>query len=604
MNYNSGMSRAARLTRFACLAFCAYGLRGAESRWIRLKSDNFELYSGGNARSARDTLKEFEQVRGFFIQASGGHSEKSALVRLVAFGSTKDYEPYRINEFAIAYYHQTADRDYIVMSRGGADTFPIAVHEYVHLLVRHGGMHLPPWMNEGLAELYSTLRPMGDKILVGDLIAGRHQALLQEKWVPLQVILSVDQHSPYYNEKNKAGNFYNESWALTHMLYFRAEYRPKFSLLLRSISDGKDSAAALLEIYGKTPQQIEKDLQAYLRGSTFQGALVAAHLEKTPGEIPAEPLPEFDANLMLADLLYRPGKEAAAQAAMERLVQQEPKRPEPYRALGYLAWHQARSADAVRQFAKAYDCGDRDPKLLWDYGRLLESDRHEGAGKILAELLALEPDRVDVRLEVARLQLQAGEPKAVLATLAPIHSVTPADSARFFQIAVYAHLNNGDQKNAAATAQRFKEIAKTDDDRAAADLLIKQTELRNARFKAAEAPAESRAETPAADPILRRREQPPNDAPHADPPAYLAATGRFVQLDCRGKQARIILETATGKQAFLIEDPSHIAITSGASGPVDMTCGPQKTPAKVEIGYVRPAADQKDVQGVVRTIAF
>jgi hypothetical protein len=207
-------------------------------------------------------------------------------------------------------------------------------------------------------------------------------------------------------------------------------------------------------------------------------------------------------------------------------------------------------------------------------------------------------------LEVARLQLQAGEPKAVLATLAPIHSVTPADSARFFQIAVYAHLNNGDQKNAAATAQRFKEIAKTDDDRAAADLLIKQTELRNARFKAAEAPAESRAETPAADPILRRREQPPNDAPHADPPAYLAATGRFVQLDCRGKQARIILETATGKQAFLIEDPSHIAITSGASGPVDMTCGPQKTPAKVEIGYVRPAADQKDVQGVVRTIAF
>jgi hypothetical protein len=236
MNYNSGMSRAPDVTRAACLLLCAYGLHAADSRWIRLKSDNFELYSGGNVRSARDTLKEFEQVRGFFIQASGGHSGKSAPVRLVAFGSAKEYEPYRINEFAIAYYHQTADRDYIVMSRGGADTFPIAVHEYVHLLVRHGGLHLPPWMNEGLAELYSTLRPMGDKILVGDLIAGRHQALLQEKWVPLQLILTVDQHSPYYNEKNKAGNFYNESWALTHMLYFRAEYRPKFSQLLRSIS--------------------------------------------------------------------------------------------------------------------------------------------------------------------------------------------------------------------------------------------------------------------------------------------------------------------------------------------------------------------------------
>jgi Flp pilus assembly protein TadD len=595
------MSRARRVSGFACLLLCADGLHAVESRWIRLKSDNFELYSGGNARSARDTLKEFEQVRGFFIQASGGHSAKSTPVRLVAFGSTKEYEPYRINEFAIAYYHQTADRDYIVMSRGGADTFPIAVHEYVHLLVRHGGMHLPPWLNEGLAELYSTLRPMGDKILVGDLIAGRHQALLQEKWVPLQVILAVDQHSPYYNEKNKAGSFYNESWALTHMLYFRAEYRPKFSQLLRSISDGKDSAAALLEIYGKTPMQIEKDLQAYLRGSTFQGALVAAHLEKASGEI-AEPLPEFDANLMLADLLYRPGKEAAAQAAMERLVQQEPKRPEPYRALGYLAWHQARSADAVRQFAKAYDCGDRDPKLLWDYGRLLESDRHSDSARLLAELLALEPDRVDVRLEVARLKLQAGDATGALATLAPIHSVTPADSARFFQIAVYAHLNNGDQKNAAATAKRFKEIAKTNDDRAGADLLISQTELRNTRFKPA--PAESRDETPAAVPSLKRSEQVPSEPPHTNPAAYLAASGRFVQLDCHGKQARMIVETATGRQAFLIEDPGHIAITSGASGPVDMTCGPQKAPAKVEVGYVRPAADQKDVQGVVRTLAF
>jgi len=603
MVYNSGMPRAHRLSWLACLLLSAYNLPAAESRWIRLKSDNFELYSGGNARSARDTLKEFEQVRGFFNQAFGGQPGKSMPVRLVAFGSIKEYEPYRINEFAIAYYHQAADRDYIVMSRGGADTFPIAVHEYVHLLVRHAGLHLPPWLNEGLAELYSTLRPMGDKILIGDLIAGRHQALLQEKWVPLQVILSVDQHSPYYNEKNKAGSLYNESWALTHMLYFRAEYRPKFNQVMRSISDGKDSAAALLEVYGKTPAQIEKDLQAYLHGSTFQGALVAAHLDKASADIPAEPLPEFDTNLMFADLLYRPGNEAAARAAMERLAKQEPKRPEPYRALGYLNWRQAHTADAVRQFAKAYECGARDPKLLWDYGRLMESDRHGDAAKILAELLAFEPDRVDVRLEVARLKLQAGDATGALATLAPIHTVTAADSARFFQIAVYAHLNNGDRKNAAATAQRFKEIAKTDDDRAAADLLISQTELRNTRFEPA--PAESRDESPAPPPPpIKRTERAVSEPPHPDPPAFLAATGRFVQLDCRGKQARMILETASGKQVFLIEDPGHIAITSGASGPVDMACGPQKIPAKVEIGYVRPAADQTDVQGVVRTLAF
>src|SRR5438046_874231 len=82
----------------------------------------------------------------------------------------------------------------------------------------HAGLKFPTWLNEGLADLYSTLRMQGDKALVGDLIPGRLQSLSTEKWVPLSVILSAGQDSPYYNEKSKAGSFYSESWALVHML--------------------------------------------------------------------------------------------------------------------------------------------------------------------------------------------------------------------------------------------------------------------------------------------------------------------------------------------------------------------------------------------------
>ena len=189
----------------------------AENKWIRLPSANFEMYTSANPRAARDTVREFEQVRGFFLQAFGGPPAKPVPVRLVAFGSASEYLPYRPNEFASAFYHPGADRDYIVMGHAGADVFPTAVHEYVHLLVRHANLTFPPWLNEGVAELYSTLRPLGNKILVGDLIAGRHRALLQDKWVPLATILSADHNSPYYNEKNKAGSLYNEGWALTQV---------------------------------------------------------------------------------------------------------------------------------------------------------------------------------------------------------------------------------------------------------------------------------------------------------------------------------------------------------------------------------------------------
>ena len=89
-------------------------------------------------------------------------------VYVVVFGSEKEYAPYRFNEFATAYYFGGADRDYIVMGRTGEQAAQIAVHEYVHLVARHAGLKFPPWLNEGIAELYSTIRMQGDKVLVGD----------------------------------------------------------------------------------------------------------------------------------------------------------------------------------------------------------------------------------------------------------------------------------------------------------------------------------------------------------------------------------------------------------------------------------------------------
>ena len=591
------------MVRWKFVGLLAFGLiaSGAESKWIRLKSANFELYSSAGLRNARETLKEFEQVRGFFLQVFGGPPAKPVPVRLVVFGSAKEYEPYRYNEFSTAYYQPTADHDYIVMSHGGVDTFPIAVHEYVHLLVRHSELDLPPWLNEGLAELYSTLRPIGDKILVGDLIRGRYLALQREKWVPLAVILGAGRDSPYYNEKDKAGSLYNEGWALTHMLYFREEYRPKFGQFMKTVSGGTDSVQALMQVYGRSVAQVETDLQAYLRGTSFQGALVTAKLEKASGEMPAEPLGEFDSGVVLTELLERPRNEAAAHAAWERLAQEEPKRPDPYRGLGYLAWRDGKASEALTQFGKAFERGEREPKFLWDYGRLLERWRGEDAINVFRELLSLDDARVEVRMELSETQLRANHPVAALATLAPIQKVTSENSARFFRIAVYAQLQAGNLKDAAETAKHFRQIARTDADRAEADRLVAQTTVRDAVVQRSPGQIE---QMPHHDqPALRRRESAVEQAP-TPAPKRPTMTGKFVQLDCRGSQARMIVETDAGRKTFLIEDPAKVAITAGSDGPVDMTCGAQKATPKVEIGYDTPRTGQTGIDGIVRTLAF
>ena len=575
----------------------------AETHWIRVKSDNFEMYSSGGRRAAIDTIREFEQVRGFFQQALGGPPAKPKPVRLVAFGSAKEYEAYRINDFAIAYYQPTMDRDYIVMSHAGSDTFRIAVHEYVHLLVRHAGLELPPWLNEGLAELYSTLRPYGKgKILVGDLIPGRFEALLHEKWVPLPVILAASRDSPYYNEKDKAGSLYNEGWALTHMLVLGNAYRPKSGNLLRAMSGSKDSAAVLSEIYGKGIPQIEKELRGYLQRSTFQGLLVPAKLDKISDDIPVDTLAEFDADLMLSDLIYKPGKESAYQAALQHLIEMDAKRPEPYQGLGYLAMRSGHRDEGIEDFAKAFDRGDRDPTFLQDYGRMLEGKRPEQSVPVLTALLTLDADRVDVRLELAEIQLRSGDPTAALATLAALKKITPHDSERYFRIAVGAYLRKGDRANAEATAKHFMDEAKTDSDRAYAEILLNEA-------KPPEAP---RTETAAAAALRRASEQEQDPETGHEPPAEprlparpkLSSMGQFVELQCRGNQARMIVETAAGRKVFLIEDPDKVLITGQSGWRVDMTCGPQKSRAKVEVVYEAPRANQAGIDGIVRSLNF
>ena len=570
---------------------------GAEARWIRLHSQNFELYTSAGERNARDTLREFERVRSFFLQAFKRPVAGGQPVRLVAFRSAKEYEPYRPNEFATAFYQEVADRDYIIMSHGGADTFPVAVHEYVHLLVRHSNLKLPPWLNEGLAELYSTIKPMGDKVLLGDLIRGRHRALLEEKWVPLEVILAADHRSPYYNEKNKAGSLYNEGWALTHMLSFREEYSPKFSQLVAVIHSGVPSAQAITQVYGRPVEKVDKDLQGYLRGTSFRGALVTAKLEKSTEELAIEALPDFDLQLIFADLSSGAGKDAAVRAKLEELVKQDPKRPEPYSGLGYLAWKAGKTEEAASLLGKAYERGDRSPRLLWDYGRLAERQKPAEAVQALSELVKLDPDRVEARLELAEMQLRGGHAALAIATIQPIHKITPAEASRYFRIAVYAYLRGGDEARAKETAEKFKAAATTEEQRETAELLLSQIKIREAKLP--ELPRETAVGGP---PVLRRGEEVrarPED-PVAPPPP--AVSGRFVALECGEGRASMVIEVDGAKQVFLIEDPGKIAIKTGGRGTVDLECGRQKEPAMVRVEYA--PSGQAGIKGVVKTLAF
>jgi len=571
-----------------------------------MQSPNFEAYSSAGERETRDALRYFERVRDFFLQVNQREPAKPVPVYVVVFGSEKEYAPYRFNEFATAYYFGGADRDYIVLGRTGEQAAQIAVHEYVHLVARHAGLKFPPWLNEGIAELYSNLRTLGDKVLVGDLIPGRLQALFAEKWVPLSVILSAGPDSPYYNEKNKAGSLYNEGWALVHMLQLSPEYVAKFTEFLGAVQNGVDSAAALEKVYGKSVAVVDKELQSYIRGNQFYVRPFLVKLANAKDNFRAQPAQQFDVKLALADLTNRPGKEAEARRTFEDLAREDPQRPEPWANLGYLAWRRGDIPQSVESFAKAYELGDRRAGLLWDFGRLAERDRPEAALQALMDLFRQEPQRVDVRMEIAVLHMNARRPGSAYSILSDVSRLTPDQAPRFFTLLATAQIQLNDRTGARATVAKLAANTKTPEDRARVEQMQRYLDQADATppagiAAAALAPAGAGPGNGGDHAPRLLRAAPTGERPQPAPSPEI--DGSFVEFVCLEKSFKVVLDTTQGKKSFLIPDPRQVVVVGRAGGKVDLNCGPQDRPEHVKLEY-GPSAAGTDADGILKILYF
>ena len=195
-------------------------------------------------------------------------------------------------------------------------------------------MKLPLWLNEGFAELYATMKPVGGKILVGRVIPDRLQ-VAEAGLANLRDILNANTHSLSYNENDRIGIFYAESWALVHMLKFSRSYSPGFEHVLDAIGRGEASDQALEKVYGKPIEAIQKDLQAYVHGNHFYEGVIHAKIGKPTVEPVLTPRTPLETAVMLAGIqLHGPRREEAL-ATLDKLAKANPGNPAP---LDSLAW--------------------------------------------------------------------------------------------------------------------------------------------------------------------------------------------------------------------------------------------------------------------------
>jgi hypothetical protein len=583
-----------RVCALAALCVYAYALPGPN--WRLTRSPHFEVYSQADDAAARSTLLWFEQLRAFFLQQTGQQLDSQSPVRVIGFRSASEYQPYRLRSTSDGYFVGTGSRAYIVMVTMGADEFRVAAHEYAHLVLQADGRQLPPWLNEGLAEFFSTIHVGERGVTLGGELPSHTSLLRRNPWMPISELLTLPEDSPVRDSREGAGLYYAQSWALTEMLVLSPEYGPRFHALMNALSAGTPSLKALTLVYAKSEDAIARDVHAWI-DSRAKHAPVQLPAVAT-GQVPVEvsSVSAFASQFILADLLMASGQLARAEALYRELEREQPDSADVSAALGAIALRQGDRDGARRHWKRAIGQGVMDSMLCYNYAVLSEV-----AGLPVDEIrpalqraLSLNAEFDDARYSLALLEKGVGHYEAALEQLRAMKIVAPRRAYNYWTATADAFNELGRRNEAIAAARKAAEHASTpaESARAAQLAYVAQTDVA-VQFSR---DAEGRPQM-----VTTRI---PHNATDWNPfiesgDDIRRAEGTLREIECGEKGMRILVETKGGPLKLAIPDPSHVQMRNA---PAEFTCGPQPgSPVTAEYAITKA---RENGDGIVRGLEF
>ena len=302
------------------------------TEWTRVETPNFIVYGETGERRVREVAEEFERFREALARVIPGAGTPAAVPTVVVvFESRRSFEPYipRYNGKPIklgGYFFANNDMNIVALADGDRDSSLRTIfHEYVHVVTDNVSRGMPIWLNEGLAEYYSTFQvdESGRRALVGRLIPSHLQLLNDRRHMSIAELLAVEASSASYNEGERQTLFYAQSWALVHMLVSgapnRASLLAKYS---RLVADGTPSLDAWQEVFMN--QNISRELERYVSQEVMKG--VAFRFDQSIPLVKSysSRVSAGDAEGLLADLLTRVATADEAAARFDKAIAVQP----------------------------------------------------------------------------------------------------------------------------------------------------------------------------------------------------------------------------------------------------------------------------------------
>lgn len=459
----------------------------AKETWTEVKSPNFVAYTNAGEDEARKALVGFEGIRSVFGKVFPGlRVDAPKPMFVVVVGSEASMATFLPKSFEGKHPTRPAgvfisgmDRNYAILRSDinlqVDQPYFVVFHEYTHSIIHLNFPGLPTWLDEGIADFYGATEIRSGKVFLGRVPEDRLATIRRLPRLPLETLLTVTHASPYYQEGDRTGIFYAESWALVHYL-FMDEQAKKAGLLqayMKAYSRETDPLSAARSGFGDLAK-FEETLGHYIRRPTLAFWNLPLTVSQSDKDFEKRPLDAAEALVIRAEFLQHAGQEEAARPLLAQALALNPQSPAAHVAQGMGAKLRGEGALARASFKEAVRLGSGDFRPYYYLAQLAQEGPGSGAddsAQIMAWLDSarrLRPDFPDIHMALSR---QYEQQRDVAGALREGKAGVALDPANLFNRVNlgYACLNLDLEDEAKAIGEQLNRIARTQDERILAD---------------------------------------------------------------------------------------------------------------------------------------
>jgi TonB family protein len=361
-----------RLTLCLCLAV-SLAAKAAErtDEWLQVTSPHFLVISNSGDPEARRTARQFERMRAAFQKIfPDANLDTPVPITVIAVADKENLRalepPAYLGNGKITLaglFVRAPEKTFILVHTDSPGLHPYAAvyHEYTHFVMSRTGEWMPLWLSEGLAGYYQNTEIYNDEIRIGKVDAPTVEFLENKPLLPLKTLLTVDTHSPYYQEEDKGSVFYSESWALAHYLKTKDNEANSHRVddYLELLHKGVDNLTAATRVFGDL-DQLQAELQKYLVNSDYTFASMPAANQIDDATFTVEKLSASQSDTVRAEFMAYVGRSNDARILLEPVLRDEPRSVPAHVTMGYIAFHEGKYDEAHKWCEQAVELDPND----------------------------------------------------------------------------------------------------------------------------------------------------------------------------------------------------------------------------------------------------